>query len=121
MPGPTKAGHMFVTSNVGALGEGVFKVGMPRRSEPPDRVTELGDASVPFPFGVHMMIQCDDAPALENATHKALHKRLLNRANPRKEIFRSRSTSWWHWFAITTARSSTWPPPRCWSTAKARR
>jgi hypothetical protein len=85
----TKAGHVYVISNVGTLGEGVFKVGMTRRLEPLDRVTELGDASVPFPFDVHMMIRCADAPALENAMHKALHKRRLNRANPRKEFFRA--------------------------------
>lgn len=84
----TKAGNVYVISNVGTLGEGVFKVGMTRRSDPMDRVIELGDASVPFPFDVHMMIRCDNAPALENAMHKALHKRRMNRANPRKEFFR---------------------------------
>ena len=54
-----------------------------------DRVRELGDASVPFPFDVHMMISSDDAPTLENELHRALHKTRLNRVNPRKEFFRS--------------------------------
>jgi len=85
----TKSGHVYVLSNIGSFGEGVFKVGMTRRLEPQDRVRELGDASVPFPFDVHMMISADDAPALENALHRALHRGRLNKVKPRKEFFRA--------------------------------
>lgn len=85
----TKAGHVYVISNVGSFGEGIFKVGLTRRLEPMDRVSELGDASVPFPFDVHMMISSDDAPTLENALHRKLHKMRINKANPRKEFFRT--------------------------------
>jgi len=86
----TKSGHVYVISNVGSFGEGVFKIGLTRRLEPAIRVRELGDASVPFPFDVHMMISSDDAPALENALHEALHKVRLNKVNPRKEFFRAK-------------------------------
>jgi len=65
----------------------MFKVGMTRREQYQERVDELGDASVPFPFDVHMMISCDDAPTLENALHKELHKRRVNKVNFRKEFF----------------------------------
>lgn len=85
----TKAGFVYVISNIGSFGEGVFKVGMTRRLEPMDRVKELGDASVPFPFDVHMLISCADAPGLEAALHRALHARRLNKANWRKEFFRA--------------------------------
>ncbi len=85
----TKSGYVYVISNIGSFGEGVFKIGMTRRLEPLERVKELGDASVPFPFDVHMMIASDDAPSLENALHRALHKTRLNKINPRKEFFRS--------------------------------
>lgn len=84
----TKAGHVYVISNVGSFGDNVFKIGMTRRLEPQDRVRELSSASVPFPYDVHMMISCDDAPTLENALHRALHKTRINRVNPRKEFFR---------------------------------
>ncbi len=84
----TKAGHVYVLSNIGSFGEGIYKIGMTRRLEPLDRVKELGDASVPFTFDVHMMISCDDAPSLENALHRELHKRRVNRVNFRKEFFR---------------------------------
>jgi hypothetical protein len=84
----TKAGHVYVLSNIGSFGPDVFKVGMTRRLEPQERVNELGCAAVPFPFDVHMMIQCNDAPALENALHRALHRQRINKACPRKEFFR---------------------------------
>ena len=84
----TKSGHVYVISNIGSFGEGVFKVGMTRRLKPDERILELGDASVPFPFDVHMMIHSDDAPTLENALHKKLFKLRMNRANPRKEFFK---------------------------------
>jgi len=83
----TRSGHVYVISNIGAFGNDVFKVGMTRRLEPMDRVKELGDASVPFPFDVHMMISCDDAPALENQLHRALDDHRLNKVNRRKEFF----------------------------------
>jgi hypothetical protein len=84
----TKAGNVYVISNIGSFGEGVFKIGMTRRLEPLDRVRELGDASVPFPFDVHMMIASQDAPALETALHQTFHKSRMNKVNPRKEFFR---------------------------------
>lgn len=84
----TKAGHVYVLSNIGSFGEGVFKVGMTRRMDPGDRVQELGDASVPFPFDVHVMASCENAPQLENALHRQLARFRVNRINLRKEFFR---------------------------------
>ncbi len=84
----TKAGYVYVMSNIGSFGPGVFKVGMTRRLEPDERIDELSNASVPFPFDVHMMISCNDAPSLENALHRELHKQRVNRVNFRKEFFR---------------------------------
>jgi len=88
----TKAGHVYVISNIGSFGEQVFKVGMTRRLEPNDRIRELGDASVPFPFDVHAMIWADDAPALEYALHKRFIAEQVNKVNPRKEFFRVNMT-----------------------------
>lgn len=84
----TRSGYVYVISNIGSFGEGVFKIGMTRRIDPMERVIELGDASVPFPFDVHAMIYCEDAPALENALHKAFQGKKLNMINGRKEFFR---------------------------------
>ncbi len=82
-------GHRTVDVTGFYDGDGIFKIGMTRRLEPMDRVKELGSASVPFPFDVHMMISCDDAPALENALHHELHTSRVNRVNFRKEYFKT--------------------------------
>lgn len=84
-----KAGYVYVISNIGAFGEGVFKIGMTRRLEPMDRVDELGDASVPFYFDVHALIFSDDAPSLEAKLHERFAKTRLNKVNGRKEFFRA--------------------------------
>jgi hypothetical protein len=83
----TRSGHVYVISNIGSFGEHVYKIGMTRRLDPMDRIWELGDASVPFDFDVHALIYTEDAPALENALHKAFHRHRINRVNERKEFF----------------------------------
>jgi len=83
----TKSGYVYVISNVGSLGENVFKIGMTRRLDPMDRIWELSDASVPFDFDVHAMVYCEDAPALECAFHDRFRDRALNLVNSRKEFF----------------------------------
>ncbi|WP_371279331.1 DUF4041 domain-containing protein [Anaerostipes sp.] len=83
-----KAGYVYVISNIGSFGEGIYKIGMTRRLNPQDRVDELGDASVPFKFDVHAMIFSEDAPALEAALHRAFEDRKLNLVNQRREFFR---------------------------------
>lgn len=83
-----KAGYVYVISNLGSFGDNVFKIGMTRRSEPMDRVKELGDASVPFPFDVHSFIFSDNAVELEHTLHVELNERRVNKVNLRKEFFR---------------------------------
>lgn len=83
----TKSGHVYIISNIGSFGENVYKIGMTRRLEPLDRVRELGDASVPFPFDVHAMIYCEDAPKLETELHRFFVQNQVNKVNPRKEFF----------------------------------
>ena len=84
----TKKGHVYIISNVGSFGEGVYKIGLTRRPEPQDRVDELGGASVPFEFDIHALIESENAPALEHKLHKQLLPLQLNRINSRKEFFR---------------------------------
>jgi len=84
----TKSGHVYIISNVGSFGEDVYKIGMTRRLEPMERVKELGDASVPFPFDVHALIYTEDAPAMENALHKRFDTKRVNLENLKKEFFR---------------------------------
>ena len=83
-----KAGYVYVISNIGSFGEGIYKIGMTRRLNPQERVDELGDASVPFKFDIHAMIFSEDAPALEAKLHKAFEDRKLNLVNQRREFFK---------------------------------
>lgn len=83
-----KAGYVYIISNIGSFGEGVYKIGMTRRLDPMERIKELGDASVPFNFDVHALIFCDDAPKLEAALHRKFEDRKLNIVNQRREFFR---------------------------------
>ena len=83
----TKAGHVYVLSNIGAFGENVYKIGMTRRLDPLDRVKELGDASVPFRFDIHAMIYSNNAPKMEKSLHQAFKDRRMNLVNTRREFF----------------------------------
>lgn len=82
-----RAGYVYVISNRGAFGQHVVKIGMTRRLEPMDRVRELGDASVPFPFDIHALFFSDDAVTLENELHGIFADRRVNRVNLRREFF----------------------------------
>jgi hypothetical protein len=82
-----RAGYVYVISNPGAFGHNMVKIGMTRRLEPLDRVRELGDASVPFPFDVHAIFFSEDAVTLENELHKAFADVRVNRVNERREFF----------------------------------
>lgn len=82
-----RAGYVYVISNIGAFGPNVVKIGLTRRLEPMDRVRELGDASVPFPFDVHAIYFSDDAVQLENELHAAFAAMRVNLVNLRREFF----------------------------------
>ncbi len=82
-----RAGYVYVISNRGAFGRHVVKIGLTRRLEPMDRVRELGDASVPFPFDVHALFFSEDAVTLENELHHAFADRRVNVVNQRREFF----------------------------------
>ena len=84
----TKAGTVYIISNIGSFGEGVFKVGMTRRLNHEERIDELGDASVPFAFDIHAVMKTSDAPDLESKLHMRLVEYQVNKVNWRKEFFR---------------------------------
>ena len=83
----TRAGFVYIISNIGSFGENIFKIGMTRRLEPMDRIKELSSASVPFEFDVHALIFSDDAPSLESILHNTFREYEVNKVNHRKEFF----------------------------------
>ena len=82
-----RAGYVYVISNLGAFGPDIVKIGLTRRLEPLDRVKELGDASVPFGYDVHVLYFAEDAVTLEDELHKAFANRRVNWVNDRREFF----------------------------------
>lgn len=83
----TRAGYVYVISNLGAFGDGVVKIGMTRRLNPMDRVRELGDASVPFLFDVHALFFSKDAVGIETMLHQYFAAQRVNLVNLRREYF----------------------------------
>ena len=83
----TNQGRIYIISNVGSFGEGVYKIGLTRRPAQ-ERVDELSSASVPFEFDIHAVIETDNAPALEYKLHQQLLALRINKINLRKEFFR---------------------------------
>ena len=83
----TKIGYVYVISNIGSFGKDVYKIGMTRRLDPMERVLELSNASVPFPFDVHTFIYREDAPSLEADLHRRFDAKKVNSINYRKEYF----------------------------------
>lgn len=82
-----RAGYIYVISNEGAFGPGVVKIGLTRRLEPTERISELSGAAVPFRFDTHTLFFSEDAVTLENELHHHFASRALNQTNARKEFF----------------------------------
>lgn len=83
----TKHGNVYIISNIGSFGENMYKIGMTRRLVAEDRIDELSNASVPFVFDIHAMIETDNAPQLEWSLHERFKSRRVNLVNPHKEFF----------------------------------
>lgn len=82
------AGYVYVISNIGSFGEDVVKIGVTRRLDPLERISELSSASVPFKFDVHALIFSYDAYNLEASLHNKFSDKRLNAVNNRKEFFK---------------------------------
>ncbi|CAM3297434.1 DUF4041 domain-containing protein [Vagococcus fessus] len=82
------AGYVYIISNIGAFGKDVVKIGVTRRMDPLERISELSSASVPFKFDVHALIFSYDAYKLETELHKYFDSYRINKVNNRKEFFR---------------------------------
>lgn len=84
----TGAGYVYIISNIGSFGEGVYKIGVTRRLEPEIRIRELSSASVPFIFDKHALIWSEQAFELETKLHKVFDQKRVNKINKRKEFFK---------------------------------
>lgn len=82
------AGYVYIISNIGAFGKDVVKIGVTRRLDPLERISELSSASVPFKFDIHALIFSYDAYKLESELHQYFDLYRINKVNNRKEFFK---------------------------------
>lgn len=83
----SSAGYVYIISNIGSFGENIVKIGVTRRLDPYERISELSSASVPFKYDVHAMVFSYEAYQLESKLHKKFNHKRINRMNMRKEFF----------------------------------
>lgn len=81
------SGYVYIISNKGSLKNDYVKIGLTRRENPEERISELSSASVPFKFDKHAIIYSDNAFKLEDDLHKFFKEYQVNKANNRKEFF----------------------------------
>ncbi|MGV9928340.1 DUF4041 domain-containing protein [Nocardia rhamnosiphila] len=84
----TRAGNVYVISNIGAFGSDVVQIGVTRRFVPWDRIRDLSNAAVPFAYDVHAMFYDADAVGIEEELHRRLEHKRINKVNRRREFFR---------------------------------
>ena len=82
-----RAGHVYVISNVGAFGENMVQIGMTRRVDPYERISDLSNSSVPFKYDLHTMFFDMDAAGIEEKLHERLADKRVNQVNLRREFF----------------------------------
>jgi hypothetical protein len=79
-------GKIYIISNEGSFGPGVYKIGFTRR-DVDDRMDDLYNASVPFKFEIHAVITTENARALEYKLHRQFLANRWNKMNFNKEFF----------------------------------
>jgi len=84
----SRAGYVYVISNIGSFGDDMVKIGMTRRLDPTERIRELSDASVPFNYDVHAVFFSEDAVEIESSMHRRFATDRVNLVNLRREFFR---------------------------------
>ncbi len=82
-----RAGHVYVISNLGAFGENMVQIGMTRRVDPYERISDLSNSSVPFRYDLHTMFFDMDASGIEEKLHERLADKRVNQINLRREFF----------------------------------
>jgi F0F1-type ATP synthase membrane subunit b/b' len=82
-----REGSIYIISNEGSFGPGVYKIGF-TRNDVEERVDDLYNASVPFEFDIHAVIRTKNAAAFEYKFHRQFLATRWNKKNLHKEFFR---------------------------------
>lgn len=82
------AGYLYILSNIGSLGFGIYKVGVTKNPEPMKAIAELDTTSIPFPYDVHALIYSEYAEEIHEAIREHFKDRMINKVNHEKDFFR---------------------------------
>ncbi|MEO1419121.1 MAG: DUF4041 domain-containing protein [Bacteroidota bacterium] len=82
----TKAGYVYVVSNIGSLGKKMFRIFVTRSSDP-DKVIDAMSRMVPFPFDVHMKFVSEEASDTISRLQAFFSERRVNKANERRDFY----------------------------------
>ena len=82
-----KSGWIYII-NCPAFGKDTYKIGLSRRIDVSERISELSSASVPFLFKPNCILWSDDAFDLEGKLHREFDQYRVNKMNTRKEYFK---------------------------------
>jgi hypothetical protein len=84
----TKAGFVYVLSNIGVYGEDVYHVGMTRSLEPLEAISSIGAGFLPYEYDVHALVFSTDAEGLKDTVVKKLAEYRINLVNTTRDFFR---------------------------------
>ena len=81
-----KEGRIYVISNVGSLGHGIYRICKSRSVREDDFISEMNPA-LPFPFDIHLKVYSEDATGTLKLLHSQFQSRRVNLHNNRREFF----------------------------------
>lgn len=81
-----RAGYLYIIDNPD-MKDGMLKLGITRRINWMERISELSDASHSFQMNVYGIVYSQDVFKLETSIHRYFAEKRVNQINPRKEWF----------------------------------
>lgn len=84
----TTSGFVYILSNYGSYGEGVYKIGFTQSEQPEEEIKNLGE-STPFPYDIHALINSMNAEKLFLHLQLKLKKFNVNKVNLDQNFYAS--------------------------------
>ncbi|MBD2292841.1 DUF4041 domain-containing protein [Anabaena sphaerica FACHB-251] len=81
-----KSGYIYIISNIGSLGQNIYRICMTFRSQEDIYIREMNPA-VPFQFDVHFKIFSEDALDTLQNLHQRFDDKRVNKVNSRRDFF----------------------------------
>ncbi|EKV00373.1 T5orf172 domain-containing protein [Leptolyngbya sp. PCC 7375] len=83
----TKKGYIYILSNIGVLGEDIYRICM-TQSTPPESYIDRMNPMVPFPFDIHIKLFSQDSSGTLRQLHQRFASQRINLVNDRRDFFK---------------------------------